>query len=86
MLDLAARDAGVTVSEQQIEQEYEIQYGELRVRHILVGFKSDAEDKELDEATAGAKARAIADQLRAARAELRTFAASSSNRAVTRRK
>lgn len=68
VLDRAAREAGIAVSAAQIDQQYEIEFGEFKVRHVLVklpeGMKE--EERETAEATARAKARSIASQLREA--------------------
>ncbi len=66
VLDLAARDAGVTTSTEQIDEQFEIEYGEFKVRHVLVAVPKEAEDAAAAEATAKAKARAVANQLREA--------------------
>lgn len=68
VLDRAAREAGITVSRAQIDQQYEIEFGEFKVRHVLVKLPDGLKDEEKDaaEATARAKARAIANELREA--------------------
>lgn len=68
ILDAEARAAGVTVSEEQIDEAYRIEYGQYTVRHILVGIPEDtAEDeREAVELFAAAKARGITARLRAA--------------------
>lgn len=68
VLDRAAREAGITVSRAQIDQQYEIEFGEFKVRHVLVKLPDDLKDteKEAAEATARAKARAVANELREA--------------------
>lgn len=66
VLDRSARDAGIVTTPAQIDEQYEIEYGEFKVRHVLVKIPEDATDKDAAEATARAKARAVADQLREA--------------------
>ncbi len=66
VLDRAARDAGIVTTPQQIDEQYDIEYGEFKVRHVLIKVPEDATDKEAAEATAKAKARSVADQLREA--------------------
>jgi parvulin-like peptidyl-prolyl isomerase len=66
VLDAAARDAGIVTTAQQIDEQYAIEYGEFKVRHILIQIPKDAADAAAADATAKARARAIADQLREA--------------------
>lgn len=66
VLDLAARDAGIATTPRQIDEQYDIEYGEFKVRHVLIQVPENAEDKEAADATAKAKARAVASQLREA--------------------
>lgn len=66
VLDKAAAEAGIVTTAAQIDEQYDIEYGEFKVRHILVKVPEDAADKEVAEANARAKARAIADELRGA--------------------
>ncbi|MBI2983377.1 MAG: DUF84 family protein, partial [Chloroflexi bacterium] len=66
VLDRAARDAGIVATPQQIDEQYDVEYGEFKVRHVLIKIAEDAADKEAAEATARAKARAVTDQLREA--------------------
>jgi parvulin-like peptidyl-prolyl isomerase len=66
VLDRAARDAGIVTTQPQIDDQYQIEYGEFRVRHILVKIPQDAADAAAAEATTKARARAIANQLREA--------------------
>lgn len=66
VLDLAARQAGITVTQQQIDAQYQIDYGELKVRHILVQVDPKATDPVAADAAAKAKAEGIAKQLQAA--------------------
>ena len=66
ILDVEADAAGIAPTAAEVEDIYQGQYGEANVRHILVAVAPDAADKEAAEATAKAKARAIADQLRSA--------------------
>lgn len=66
VLDRAARDAGIVTAPAQLDEQYDIEYGEFKVRHVLIKIPEDATDKDAAESTARAKARAIADQLRAA--------------------
>ena len=66
VLDRAARDAGIVTTQPQIDEQYQIEFGEFRVRHILIKIPQNADDPAAAEATAKAKVRAIANQLRAA--------------------
>lgn len=66
VLDVAAREMGVTVTPQQVDDQYQTAFGEFRVRHILVVVDQNATDKDVADATALAKARAIVSDLRAA--------------------
>lgn len=68
VLELAAGAAGITASPEQVEAQYEIDYGEFRVRHVLVQLDKDKEAADAAAADADAKAKAteIAKQLRAA--------------------
>jgi parvulin-like peptidyl-prolyl isomerase len=66
VLDASARQAGIVTTARQIDEQYQIEFGEFRVRHILVLIAKDATDAAAAEATAKAKARAIANQLREA--------------------
>jgi parvulin-like peptidyl-prolyl isomerase len=68
VLDRAAREAGITVSAAQVDQQYEIEFGEFKVRHVLIKLPDDLkeEERETAEATARAKARSVASQLREA--------------------
>lgn len=62
ILDSAARADGVTYDQAAIDEKYNEDFGEYHPRHILITPKGD--DKELADAVAAAKARAIADQLK----------------------
>lgn len=64
VLDLAAHDAGIVPTPQQIDQQYVIDYGEFRVRHVLVQIDKKATDQAAADAAAKAKAQGIADELR----------------------
>jgi parvulin-like peptidyl-prolyl isomerase len=64
VLDAAARAAGVTTTPAQVDEQYQIEFGEFRVRHILVKIATGGADAAAAEATAKAKARAIVNQLR----------------------
>jgi len=66
VLDVAAREAGFAPTAEQIDAQYDIEFGEARVRHILVQVPKDAADPQAVDATAKAKARAIANELREA--------------------
>jgi len=62
ILDSAARADGITYDAATIDAKYSEDFGEYHPRHILITPKGD--DKELADAVALAKARAIADQLK----------------------
>jgi parvulin-like peptidyl-prolyl isomerase len=64
VLDRAAREAGIVTTPPRIDEQYQIEFGEFRVRHILIKIPTDAADAAAAEATAKAKARAITSQLR----------------------
>jgi parvulin-like peptidyl-prolyl isomerase len=64
VLDAAARAAGVATAPAQVDEQYQIEFGEFRVRHILAKIATGAADAAAAEATAKAKARAIVSQLR----------------------
>ena len=64
ILDMAAKDAGISVTPAQIDEEYQFDYGEYRVRHILISLDKDDKDQATADNTARAKARAIADLLK----------------------
>jgi parvulin-like peptidyl-prolyl isomerase len=67
ILDLNARNDGVVVTQQQIDDRYVKDFGEYHARHILITPKpvGDATDAAtVADATALAKARAVADQLK----------------------
>jgi parvulin-like peptidyl-prolyl isomerase len=66
VLDRAAREAGIVTTAQQVDEQYQIEFGEFKVRHVLIKVAEGATDKEAAEATARAKARSVADQLREA--------------------
>ena len=66
VLDRAAREAGIALTPAQMDEQYQIEFGEYKVRHVLVSVPDDATDKEAAEATARAKARSIANELREA--------------------
>lgn len=66
VLDLAARAAGTSVTQQQIDAQYQIDYGEYKVRHILIQIDPKATDPAAADAAAKAKAEDIAKQLQAA--------------------
>lgn len=63
VLDREARADGVTITQQQIDERYERDFGEYHTRHILITPVGD--DEAVRDATALAKARAVADQLKA---------------------
>lgn len=64
VLELEARAAGYAPTPEEIDRQYEIEFGEFKVRHILISVPQDAEDKELAELNALAKARAVTAELR----------------------
>ncbi len=67
LLDTNARADGIVVTQQQIDDRYVADFGEFHTRHILITPKpsGDAPDASaVADATALAKARAVADQLR----------------------
>jgi parvulin-like peptidyl-prolyl isomerase len=67
ILDTNAAADGITVTKQQIDDRYVADFGEFHARHILIAPKpsGDAADAgTVADATALAKARAIADQLK----------------------
>lgn len=64
ILELEARDAGYAPSAEDLEVQYGIQFGEFKVRHILIAVPEDAEDKELADLNAAARARAVLNELR----------------------
>jgi parvulin-like peptidyl-prolyl isomerase len=66
VLDRAAQEARVATTDLRLDEQYDIEFGEFKVRHVLISVPADATDKETAEATAKAKARAVADQLREA--------------------
>ncbi len=66
VLDLAGRAAGISVTQQQIDAQYQIDYGEYKVRHILIQIDPKATDPAAADAAAKAKAEEIAKQLQAA--------------------
>lgn len=66
VLDRAAREAGVSLTPDQVDDRYAVDYGEFKVRHILVAVDQNGADKDAADATAKAKARAVADELRSA--------------------
>lgn len=66
ILELEAREAGFVPSTEELELQYAIQFGEFKVRHILIEVPDDAEDKELADLNAAGRARAILNELRAA--------------------
>lgn len=65
ILDLAAREAGISVTQEQIDAQYLLDYGEFKVRHILVQPDPAATDKDAADAAAKKKAEGIAEQLKA---------------------
>jgi parvulin-like peptidyl-prolyl isomerase len=65
VLELAARDAGFAPAQAQIDEQYGVEFGQYKVRHILIDVPADAEDRELADLNAQAKARAIAAELKA---------------------
>jgi parvulin-like peptidyl-prolyl isomerase len=64
ILDLAARDANIAPAASQIEDEYQFDYGEYRVRHVLIAPDKEDKDTATADNTARAKARAISDLLK----------------------
>jgi parvulin-like peptidyl-prolyl isomerase len=66
ILDAEAKEAGYEPAADEVETQYAVEFGEYRVRHILIEVPADAEDKELAELNAAAKARFVLNELRAA--------------------
>lgn len=66
ILDTEAKEAGYEPAADEIELQYGLEFGEFRVRHILIEVPEDAEDKELAELNAAAKARFVLNELRVA--------------------
>lgn len=66
VLDRAAREVGIALTPEQADEQYQVALGEFRVRHILISVDKAATDQTAADATAKAKARAIADQLKQA--------------------
>ncbi len=66
ILDAEAKEAGYEPAADEVETQYAVEFGEYRVRHILIEVPEDAEDKELAELNAAGRARAILNELRAA--------------------
>lgn len=68
ILDRAARAAGLAISAADVDEQYGIEFGQVKVRHILIEIPKeapkDAQDKELADLNAAAKARAIANDLK----------------------
>ena len=64
VLAAAARDNGIVPTPAQIDDEYLFDWGEFRVRHVLITPEKDAKDKDVADNIARAKARAIADLLK----------------------
>jgi parvulin-like peptidyl-prolyl isomerase len=64
ILDANARADGITYDQAAIDAKYNDDFGQYHPRHILISPDSNAEDKDLADKTALAKARAIADQLK----------------------
>jgi parvulin-like peptidyl-prolyl isomerase len=66
ILDAEAKEAGYQPPADELETQYAVEFGEYRVRHILIEVPADAEDKELAELNAAAKARFVLNELRVA--------------------
>ena len=64
VLDVAARDGGIAPTPTQVDDEYAFDFGEYRVRHVLVAVDKDDKDQATADNTARAKARAISDLLK----------------------
>ncbi len=66
ILDAEAKEAGYEPSADELDVQYAAQFGEYRVRHILIEVPADAADAELAELNAAAKARFVLNELRTA--------------------
>ena len=66
ILDAEAKAAGYEPAADEVETQYAVEFAEYRVRHILIEVPEDAEDKELAELNAAAKARFVLNELRVA--------------------
>lgn len=64
ILDRAARATGLAITSAEVDEQYGIGFGQVKVRHILIEIPKGAEDKELADLNAAAKARAIANDLK----------------------
>ncbi len=65
-LELAAREAGVTIAPDAIDARFAVDFSQYRARHVLVEADKEATDKEAADKAALAKGREVAAQLRAA--------------------
>lgn len=65
LLDLAASEAGVDPTAAAIDDQYRIDFGEFRVRHVLISVDPAATDAEGADAYAKMRAQIVAEQLRA---------------------
>lgn len=66
VLDRAARENGITADPAAVESRYQTAFSAVRARHVLIGIEENAEDPELAEAVALAKARYAMNELRSA--------------------
>ncbi|OGO72091.1 MAG: hypothetical protein A3H36_05810 [Chloroflexi bacterium RIFCSPLOWO2_02_FULL_71_16] len=66
ILELEARAAGYQPSAADVERQYEVQFGQFNVRHILIQVPTDEADQELADLNGAARARAVLNELKAA--------------------
>ena len=66
VLELEARAAGYQPSAADVERQYEVQFGQFNVRHILIQVPTDEADQELADLNGAARARAVLNELKAA--------------------
>lgn len=66
VLDLASREAGLAPTPDQIDSQYQFDYGEFRVRHILIApaKATDPKDQPANDVLAQQRARALSDLLK----------------------
>ncbi len=65
VLEHAARDAGYAPSAAQVDDQYRIDYGEFRVRQVLIAVDANATEPEQADAYAKMRAQIVAERLRA---------------------
>ena len=65
ILDRAAAETGFVVTPAQIDDQYQIEFGEYRVRHVLISRDEGIADPDAADAYAKMLAQIVADQLRA---------------------